>query len=119
MGTNYYYQIGIGTKCPTCGHEPEGERLHIGKASAGWVFSLRIHPDLGIATLNDWMHYWLTHPGQIWDESGEFVSFKDMLETITQRSHPTGLRTYDRNTGITSLIREGDPTYHVCDYEFS
>lgn len=74
MGTNYYF-----TKA-----EPEAKALHIGKSSSGWCFSLRVHRDAGINTLEDWKSVWAT--GSIKDEYGEPVTAAEMLSKITERS---------------------------------
>lgn len=85
MGTNFYLKQPE-VACPTCGHHEPVESLHIGKSSAGWVFSLRIHPDLGISSLEDWKAR-LTQ-GQICNEYGSQVSVEEMLKNITERSWP-------------------------------
>ena len=80
MGTNYY---AIKDACPHCGHSEE--KLHIGKSSGGWVFSLHVIPEKGINTLADWLDYW-EHPGiTIEDEYGRPITPEDMLKEITER----------------------------------
>jgi len=114
MGTNYYWYST--EPCPTC-HRRD-EPLHIGKSSCGWAFSLRIHPDQGINTLDDWRLKWAA--GEIRNEYDEVVSVSEMLNTITNRSHPRGLSygsdIQDRS-GRNS--RKGEGTFDYCDYEFS
>jgi len=85
MGTNFYLKQPE-VACPTCGHHEPVDSLHIGKSSAGWVFSLRIYPDLGISSLEDWKARF--GQGQICDEYGSQISVEKMLETITERSWP-------------------------------
>lgn len=80
MGTNYYW---IRDACPTCGH---GERVHIGKSSAGWVFSLHVHPEDDISSLDDWIDAWRI--GTIVNEYGETISVDEMLLVITARDEP-------------------------------
>ncbi len=92
MGTNYYVET---DKCPHCGRSDE--RVHIGKSSAGWCFSLNTHrtpvDDYDIQTLNDWRSFW---EGKIIvDEYGDQVSEKQMLITITERWWEGNLWTAD------------------------
>jgi len=82
MGTNYY--LYVEEPCPTCGKG--GEPMHIGKASAGWCFSLCVYPDETppITTLGDWEDIFSTFP--IKDEYGADVTPEEMLRIITERS---------------------------------
>jgi len=118
VGTNYYYEHVSSEPCPTCGRGGETEQLHIGKSSVGWVFSLRIHPNQGIKTLEDWKARW-AHGGQIRDEYGEFVSVDEMLNLITQRSHSNGLRRHKPDPAFPLDCQPGEGTYDYCNYEFS
>lgn len=79
MGTNFYVESQ--PPCPTC--RREYEQLHIGKSSAGWCFSLRVYPEKGINTLEDWRRIWSGNT--IRDEYGSPVSETEMLEIISQR----------------------------------
>ena len=81
MGTNYYLEEKA--PCSTCGRE--FERLHIGKSSGGWVFSLQAMPDLGINDLPDWMERWVKPGARIFDEYGKQIEPRDMLITIMAR----------------------------------
>jgi hypothetical protein len=94
MGTNYYF---IKNPCPTCGHGEE--KLHIGKSSGGWCFSLHVIPDyewityskikqVGINSLDDWKQFLMDTEGYIQNEYGDDVSYIEMLSTITDRSFP-------------------------------
>lgn len=87
MGTNYYaYNTGIKTTCSCCGHESTMERVHIGKSSVGWVFSLHILPKNGINTLADWLVV-LTEIGvTIKDEYDREMSLNEFLPYIVERS---------------------------------
>ncbi len=80
MGTNYYVQPEPAF-CPTCGHA--FERLHIGKSSAGWCFSL--HVDERFKDLYDWEAY-LTFNRKIVDEYGRVFSLEDLRKIILGRS---------------------------------
>jgi hypothetical protein len=51
MGTNYFLHS---QKCPHCGIERK-DKMHLGKSSAGWCFSLHVYPEL---ELNDWFDMW-------------------------------------------------------------
>ncbi len=83
MGTNYYlYPRG---RCPCCGSLPD-ERLHIGKSSAGWCFSLRV--DDGHKDLDDWIAEWSESGAYIEDEYGNEVTKEAMFRIITERCAP-------------------------------
>jgi hypothetical protein len=84
MGTNYYHHEK--PPCPTCGHEGDEPR-HIGKSSAGWCFSLHVHPEDGINNLADWKARWAA--GIIKDEYGDTITAEDMEHRITRRGRPT------------------------------
>lgn len=126
MGTNYYWHSGEGAEieCPHCGEtfkerapsKPPSDGLHIGKSSAGWAFALRIHPDQEITELSHWLERWKT--GRILDEYGVEVTAEEMVKSVTKRGHPRGLRTLDERQQEV-LIADGDPTYYLCDHEFS
>jgi hypothetical protein len=79
MGTNYY--VTEEEPCPHCGRG--GELRHIGKSSAGWCFSLRVYPEEGINTLDDWKEFWAGKA--IEDEYGDPVTEEEMLKRITER----------------------------------
>lgn len=78
MGTNYYVKSNI---CEHCGKGDED--LHIGKSSAGWVFSLHVMPELEINDLDDWERFWKDK--KIVDEYGSEFSCDDMRAIITER----------------------------------
>ena len=83
MGTNYYLNIPTGRVCPTCLHQKPSKSLHIGKSSRGWVFALRVYPEQGINTLDDWIP--LLDTGVIRDEYDEEFSKNDLINIITDR----------------------------------
>ena len=79
MGTNYYMTVDA---CQCCGRGTQD--LHVGKSSAGWVFSLNTHPDNGLDGLDDWQAAWANHP--IKDEYGRTISAAEMLRIVTERA---------------------------------
>jgi hypothetical protein len=83
MGTNYY--LHNPKPCQTCGHDPN-EPKHIGKSSAGWVFSLHVYPEEGIHDLGDWEREWVN--GVIKDEYGSVVTVDEMRLVIMARARP-------------------------------
>lgn len=107
MGTNYYLEAK--PACKECGRPHE--RRHIGKSSAGWVFSLRIYPE-GPRNLEDWIALFYEADAQIFDEYGTQLTPEAMIEKIAGRSHPKGLQ---RGTDG----RHGPGTWDYCEYEFS
>lgn len=83
MGTNYFWTRRENC-CEHCNRADE-ETLHIGKSSAGWHFSLRVYPDEGINTLEDWKARFAEPNSVIKDEYGEVQSVAEMIATITER----------------------------------
>lgn len=80
MGTNYYLN-----KC----HEPDpDDKIHIGKSSAGWCFSLRVYPERKITNFNDWLIIFSALREldiEIRDEYGHIISVEEMIVTIVGR----------------------------------
>lgn len=97
MGTNYYLR---GSVCHCCGRGDE--MLHIGKSSAGWCFMVRIHPDLGIASLDDWKRMFQAR--EIQDEYGQKITEAEMLRLITERNSG---RTWEKF--VDSITKAGGP----------
>lgn len=85
MGTNYYVENPL---CQHCGRD--GERLHIGKSSAGWNFGLHVIPEKGLNDLSDWTDYFSIDGRVIKDEYGRIISPKEMLLKITERKGNIG-----------------------------
>jgi hypothetical protein len=131
MGTNY--TVYLSNEDVT--QDPEA--LHIGKSSAGWVFSLRVYPDRGIRNLYDWMPIILNSDNVIRDEYGRHITAHEMLKTITVRSRaePVQWNVSDwslnqAEPGPNNLVRgrefreygrtrtHGEGTWDYCDYEF-
>jgi hypothetical protein len=112
MGTNYYwYSNDQAQHCTTC---LCNDGLHIGKSSAGWNFLLHIHPNLGVHELVDWRSLFCKVGSCIKNEYGDKIAYQEMVDCITKRSHPKGLR---------SESKRGKPgkegTYDLLDFEFS
>ncbi len=97
MGTNYYLNKRV-RRCEECDHalEEEWHSLHIGKASAGWVFALRVYGDADLEDeweypfdlpdcLADWRVLFARPDMFIDDEYGREVETKEMLWWITGR----------------------------------
>ena len=88
MSTNYYLHA---WECPFCGRELKNP-LHIGKASSGWYFRLRIYPNLTyvrLLSLEDWKTFLekavAKGRNKIKNQYGEEVSVNKLLEIITKR----------------------------------
>jgi hypothetical protein len=89
MGTNYYWHAK--EPCPSC--KRDYERLHIGKSSDGWCFSLHIIPEERINSLEDWQERYKT--GVIKDEYGDTITPEEMTDIITNRSWRKLPNTFD------------------------
>lgn len=76
MGTNYYH---IKNECSHCGRGDE--RVHIGKASHGWPFSVHIIPEANITSWKDWYEL-LKVQGRIEDEYGDAVTLSYLDELV-------------------------------------
>jgi len=83
MGTNYY--VIETTRCPHCnGVLEEKDGLHIGKSSAGWCFSMAVHPDLGLTSWNAWQSFLADK--KIRDEYGRIISLDYLRVVVEERS---------------------------------
>ena len=115
MGTNYYLRKNI---CKCCDRYDE---LHIGKSSAGWNFSLRVHSDEGLSTLDDWIQEF--KKGKIFNEYEREVREEEMISIITERGEytPKGikLRSHVELLGNGLRVKRGEGSWDYCDYEFS
>ncbi len=81
MGTNYYMYENA------CDHCNRGDnKKHIGKSSAGWCFALRVYPEDGINTLEDWKKVLSGDKIIIKDEYGDIIQLAVLLSTITDRN---------------------------------
>lgn len=107
MGTNYYW-IKDDTTCPHCGRrDPDEERVHIGKSSVGWCFSLHVDPSIGIESLDGWTEMFKT--GFIEDEYGNRLSAEDMIKKIVDRSNPVA---FDNKKWISFSYRD-EADFHL------
>ena len=79
MGTNYYAETEPPCKC--CGSEYE--KLHIGKSSVGWCFSLATHDEPEIRSMDDWRAY--LSGKRIVDEYGDYLTLGELLVRIVGR----------------------------------
>jgi hypothetical protein len=112
MGTNFYLQ----EKPPCSECKREFERLHIGKSSGGWCFSLHVIPELGINNLSDWENRWYEPGATIWNEYDEQVSPSDMYMTIAERPPDQCRQRHDIGR---YCLGWGDGTYDFVPGEFS
>lgn len=136
MGTNYYLETEV---CPHC--HRSAERLHIGKSSAGWCFSLHVDAEISINSLDDWRERWSAPRSRIVDEYGRQYTPQEMVDCITKRHrersptpgyYPSWDEFHRRNSsedGPNGMIRSridglrcvghGDGTYDLIVGEFS
>lgn len=61
--------------------------------------SAPIDPSVVINGLADWHALFVKYPRAIEDEYGRSISSEEMIDTITKRSHPTGLRCHAPEPG--------------------
>ena len=111
MGTNFYVEPL--PPCECCGRAYESK--HIGNSSVGWCFSLHVYPDEGINTLQDWRKY--LEGKNIKDEYGNTITFDNLMERITKRSHPRGLSRHEIDNRF--CIGHGEGTFDYLVGEFS
>ncbi len=89
MGTNYYLKRRKKPHCSTCKCY---ERLHIGKASVGWPFILRIHPELGINEWLDWKRLLASEDTYVVDEYGSEVEKAELEKRVLKQVDPPEAR---------------------------
>ena len=64
--------------------------LHIGKSSGGWVFLVRLYPEHGIDSLDDWKALLMAEPfGKILDEYGRTYTVGGLMSWIEGRQWTT------------------------------
>ena len=115
MGTNFYLYE---ERCPECGHQ---DRLHIGKSSIGWCFSLHVMPHAGINDLIDWIRLFLVEGRYIENQFGELIETADMLERIMCRESYalTGKELRRHDIDGFHCIGHGEGTWDLIQGEFS
>lgn len=133
MGTNYYYNT-------------PNQIYHIGKSSVGWVFALKIYPELGINVYEDWVRVFrygdILGDGVVLDEYDREVAPYKIEEKISQRQRswhkdpdeliedPEFIKYLNSNhaiihpSGLLLCVKLGDSkfhngTYQYVEYEFS
>lgn len=111
MGTNFYL---TSKPCECCGRVDEP--LHIGKSSDGWAFALHVYPENGINNLDDWKIKLKKEDGLIFDEYDRVWNYDEMIDKITNRSHPNGLRR--SHVDGWHCIGNGEGTYDYIIGEF-
>lgn len=102
MGTNYFLHS---QKCPHCGIEQK-DKMHLGKSSVGWCFSLHVYPEL---ELNNWDDMWeyivfcVEQEGyQIEDEYGDVIPLEKFLSIAWNRHRkpPLSLKWLKQNHAV-------------------
>ncbi len=106
MGTNYYLHRNV---CEHCGRSDE--RIHIGKSSSGWCFSLHVIPG-EIENLAEWEATWPS--GTIKDEYDEVIGPEEMMKTITDRDAIKAKRHEDR-----FCVGHGEGPWDLIEGDFS
>ncbi len=115
MGTNYYLEPK--PPCEACGRG--FDRLHIGKSSGGWCFSLHVIPEDGINTLDDWEDRF--KDGVIRNEDGLVLTPAEMSDVIRQRAghgRSSGFcyRTNSAEEGPNGLVRHRVDGWHCIGH---
>ena len=90
--------------------------MHIGKSSAGWVFSLRVYRnswDNGPENWEDWLAEIVNPSNAIWDEYGNRISAEAMIDCVTNRGD--GLRRHHDMPDV----EHGPGTYDYINTEYS
>ena len=93
MGTNYYMVKGEWEDLdePIASmvvESPTPLRIHIGKSSGGWCFSLHVMPEMGISTYEDWKNLivdLMLDGWRIEDEYHDEISPEELHKVITDR----------------------------------
>jgi hypothetical protein len=73
-------------------------KLHIGKSSGGWCFSLHVIPELGLNSLRSWYSMFRKNNNLIVNEYQALVSIDKMLAIITNRGSPDKIEVPDYNS---------------------
>lgn len=118
MGTNFYFFTGLDRTCtcPECGHEHRvPEKIHIGKSSCGWYFSLHkatLADGSVLTNLADWVAFIKDHPqGHIEDEYEQPIKLEDLIPIIKRSG-----KTYDCSSRRKELEGEVVQSQSGCGY---
>lgn len=124
MGTNYYARIGP-ERCEACGRETE--RIHLGKSSAGWLFSFRHQPDHYV-DFPSFCAFLKRADVTVTDEYGDTVTPEELIRWIDEKQKAPGAHRHaniepPRGVSAATMKRDYPVTtidgYEFCDYEFS
>jgi len=108
MGTNHYlvYPEQVDVECRCCGHvKTEHKKLHLGKSSCGWVYSLHIYPhdkDFPISSLDDMLSKIsdvVEKGGWIENEYEEKLTKDEWLKIVKDCSHPIPIEEREKIAG--------------------
>lgn len=114
MGTNYYIERPRKSPCPHCLACGGVERIHIGKQSFGWVFSLRGYTEDGLpSSEGEWLEL-LRSGVRVVDEYDRETPAEDVIGLILRGQ---GQR-HRQGDGLSHLILKQMRAEH-CDILFS
>jgi len=113
MGTNFYWTKEGQPPCECCGRSYDDETIHIGKSSAGWMFSLHVTDE--IQSLVDWQARFYWPDSYIEDEYGKRLTPIEMITRITMRDPDSQRHEIEYN----GRVRHGLGTYDLIRGEFS
>lgn len=117
MGTNYYWVRPSEPPCEVCGRFDADERIHIGKRSNGWKFSLHVQHGDAPDDLDGWVKLF-SEPGTfIVDEYGERHEPEWMLDTI--RNWGKRFESPRSHSVYVQLDATDNGDYDLARYEFS
>jgi hypothetical protein len=102
MGTNYYSRR---NRCDCCGRYDE---RHIGKSSAGWVFTAHVYPEESLNSIRDL----LIEADEIYDEYNRKYSKKDILDLIYEKRN-------SKNRHKDRFCIKHEKDYDCCIGDFS
>lgn len=86
MGTNYYAHV---KGNPLLRWIVEPEKVHIGKSSGGWVFSLHVKQNVGdefVSTWADWKRVLQKKNVDIYDEYDQLIDKRTFFAVVEKRS---------------------------------
>ena len=104
MGTNYYVRT---NECKECNRYDE---QHIGKSSMGWKFLFNPFKE----TFRKWSNYLKKHKDSIYNEYGEKVTLKDLIDLVKEKQK-TGISLKDRPDQIGPFGSNDPDNYETLD----